>query len=233
MLEARQIYKSYFKKSVELPVLRGVDVRFAPGELTALVGRSGSGKSTLMHILATLDRPDVGEVWFDGRRVDDLPRRGRDAFRNRDIGIIFQFYHLLPELTALENVLSPAMIRQSVFGYWTHRRSLRHRAHAMLERVGLLERRHHKPAEMSGGEIQRVAIARALMCEPKMLLADEPTGNLDTETGATILELLRQLNRDDGLTIAMITHDDGIAATADRCINMTDGLLDEALPLAA
>lgn len=225
ILEARRIRKSYYKNEIELPVLRGVDVAFARGEMSALVGRSGSGKSTLMHLLATLDKPDEGEVWFDGQRVDHLSRRDRDSYRNREIGIIFQFYHLLPELTALENVLAPAMISRSVLGYFRDRKSLTARAEAMLERVGLLDRKTHKPSELSGGEMQRVAIARSLMSEPKLLLADEPTGNLDTETGESILQLLRQLNTDDGLTIVMITHDDAIAERADRCFRMQDGLL--------
>jgi len=227
ILEARGIRKSYFKNRIELPVLRGVDVAFEAGEMTAIVGRSGSGKSTLMHLLATLDQPDDGEVWFDGKRVDHLSRRVRDAYRNTQIGIIFQFYHLLPELTALENVLAPAMIRRSVMGFFRDRTNLRRRGDAMLDRVGLLDRRDHKPSEMSGGEMQRVAIARALMCGPQLLLADEPTGNLDTETGATILTLLRELNLDEQLSIVMITHDDAIAQTADRCFRMTDGLLDD------
>ncbi|MCC9657700.1 ABC transporter ATP-binding protein [Rhodopirellula halodulae] len=226
LLEARGIRKSYHKDKIELPILRGVDVGFVAGELTALVGRSGSGKSTLMHLLATLDHPDSGEVWFDGNRIDNQSRAKRDQYRNSQIGIIFQFYHLLPELSAIENVLAPAMIRRSVLGYLRDRKQLRLRAEAMLDRVGLLNRSHHQPSEMSGGEMQRVAIARSLMSNPKMLLADEPTGNLDTETGATILRLLRELNQEDDLTIVMITHDDAIAETADRCYRMCDGLLE-------
>ncbi|TWT73034.1 ABC transporter ATP-binding protein [Allorhodopirellula solitaria] len=225
LLEARGICKSYYKNKIELPVLRGVDVAFQHGEVSALVGRSGSGKSTLMHLLATLDQPDAGEVWFGGQRVDNLSRRQRDEYRNRQIGIIFQFYHLLPELSALENVLTPAMISRSVLGYCRDRKALTLRAEAMLDRVGLLDRKTHKPAEMSGGEMQRVAIARSLMSEPELLLADEPTGNLDTETGESILQLLRQLNTEDDLTIVMITHDETIAERADRCYRMQDGLL--------
>ena len=225
ILEARGIFKSYYKNKIELPVLRGVDVAFQHGEVSALVGRSGSGKSTLMHLLATLDQPDAGEVWFGGERIDNLSRRQRDSYRNRQIGIIFQFYHLLPELSALENVLTPAMISRSVLGYFRDRKSLTHRAEAMLDRVGLLDRKSHKPSEMSGGEMQRVAIARSLMSEPELLLADEPTGNLDTETGKSILQLRRQLNSEDGLTIVMITHDESIAERADRCYRMQDGLL--------
>lgn len=225
ILRATGIHKSYYKDRLELPVLRGVDVEVVPGRVTALVGRSGSGKSTLMHLMATLDRPDRGEIWFRDRRVDNASRSERDAFRNGQIGIIFQFYHLLPELTALENVLTPTMIGQTLFGYFRHRKEARRQAEAMLDRVGLLHRAGHKPAEMSGGEMQRAAIARALINSPKVLLADEPTGNLDTETGQDILKLLRDLNADEGLSIVMITHDDAIAESADVCYRVKDGRL--------
>ncbi|MFG0261835.1 MAG: ABC transporter ATP-binding protein [Novipirellula sp. JB048] len=226
VLQARDIHKSYHKNKIEVPVLRGVDVDIAAGKINALIGRSGSGKSTLMHLLATLDQPDRGEILFQGKRIDDAPRPQRDAYRNRDIGIIFQFYHLLPELTALENVLAPSMISQSVWGYFRNRRAIRQRAEAMLDRVGLMHRATHRPAEMSGGEMQRAAIARALMTDPTLLLADEPTGNLDTETGESILNLLMELNQQDDLTIVMITHDDAIAEKADICYRMQDGLLE-------
>ncbi|MEM9646234.1 MAG: ABC transporter ATP-binding protein [Planctomycetota bacterium] len=225
VLLARGIKKSYHKDSLEVPVLRGVDVEVTHGQVTALVGRSGSGKSTLMHILATLDQPDSGEVHFQGQRVDNASRKTRDAFRNRHIGIIFQFYHLLPELSAIENVLAPTMIGRSLADYFRTRKDTRRRAEAMLDRVGLLHRAKHRPSEMSGGEMQRTAIARSLMNDPTMLLADEPTGNLDTETGQDILKLLRGLNEDEGLTICMITHDDTIAESADVCHRMKDGQL--------
>jgi len=223
VLQARGVFKSYQKNHVEVPVLRGVDLDITPGDITALVGRSGSGKSTLMHLLATLDQPDRGEIWFRGSRIDNASRKERDAFRNRDVGIIFQFYHLLPELSALENVLAPAMIGQSTWAYFRNRKEARRQAEAMLDRVGLLHRATHKPSEMSGGEMQRAAIARALMTRPALLLADEPTGNLDTETGLEVLKLLRGLNVDDGLTIVMITHDESIAAVADKSWKMKDG----------
>ena len=234
VLQARGVFKSYQKDRVEVPVLRGIDLDVVPGEITALVGRSGSGKSTLMHLLATLDQPDQGEIWFRGQRIDNASRPERDAFRNRDVGIIFQFYHLLPELSAVENVLVPSMIGQSTWSYFMNRKAARKRAEAMLERVGLLHRATHKPSEMSGGEMQRTAIARSLMTQPAVLLADEPTGNLDTETGFEILKLLRGLNADDGLTIVMITHDESIAAGADRTWKMKDGRVeDERLKKAA
>ena len=232
VLQARGVYKSYHKDKIEVPVLRGVNLDITAGKVNALVGRSGSGKSTLMHLLATLDRPDKGEIHFRSSRIDNAPRYQRDAYRNSDIGIIFQFYHLLPELSALENVLAPTMIGQSVLQYFKNRREFKRRAEAMLDRVGLLHRATHKPTEMSGGEMQRAAIARALMTDPTLLLADEPTGNLDTDTGKSILKLLADLNRDDGLTIVMITHDDSIAENADVCYRMSDGLLESASQFA-
>lgn len=224
VLQACGIFKSYQKDSLEVPVLRGVDLEVTTGQITAMVGRSGSGKSTLMHLLATLDSPDAGEIRFRGRRIDNASRAERDAYRNRDIGVIFQFYHLLPELSAVENVLAPMMIGKSTWEYFTTRKQARLRAEAMLDRVGLLHRATHKPRELSGGEMQRTAIARSLMNSPSLLLADEPTGNLDAETGQDILKLLRGLNQDDGLTILMITHDDSIAAGADSIQRMRNGI---------
>lgn len=223
ILNACGLQKSYRKHGLEVPVLRGVDFDLPVGKLTAIVGRSGSGKSTLMHLLASLDSPDQGEIYFRGERIDNAPRKRRDAYRNREIGIIFQFYHLLPELSALENVLIPTMISRSLLTYYVGRRQLRARAIALLERVGLSHRLTHKPREMSGGEMQRTAIARALMCDPQVLLADEPTGNLDSETGSQILQLLRDLQREESLTIAMVTHDDGVAAQADHAIRLDGG----------
>ncbi len=184
-----------------------------------------------MHLLATLDQPDSGEVLFRGERIDNASRSRRDSYRNHDIGIIFQFYHLLPELSAMENVLAPTMIGRSAWNFFRHRKEAKQRAEAMLDRVGLLHRATHKPGEMSGGEMQRAAIARALMTDPSLLLADEPTGNLDTDTGLDILKLLTEINQDDGLTILMITHDDAIAADADRCHRMQDGQLEAASPI--
>lgn len=223
LLHARGLIKSYRKNRLEVPVLRGVDLEVPEGQITAMVGRSGSGKSTLMHLLATLDHPDQGEVYYRGERIDNASRRYRDTFRNREIGIIFQFYHLLPELTALENILAPAMIGRSALSYLRTRKQTRARATELLERVGLGHRGDHKPTEMSGGEMQRAAIARALMSGPSVLLADEPTGNLDTETGSEILTLLRGLNTSEGLTIVMVTHDDAIAKDADHTVRLENG----------
>ena len=184
---ASDLDKSYRKGPVEVPVLRGVDLDVREGEFLAIVGQSGSGKSTLLHLLGTLDAPDEGEIHFDGRRIDNLPGRDRDALRNRHFGMIFQFYHLLPELTTLENVLAPLMIAQGVWATsGAAAASIARRAEELLELVGLGHRLKHKPRELSGGEMQRAAIARALVAGPDLLLADEPTGNLDQSTGQEI-----------------------------------------------
>ncbi len=222
-MRAIGLAKSYRKASVEIPVLRGVDVEVLPGELLAVIGQSGSGKSTLLHLLCTLDAPDRGEIYFEGRRIDRLPAAERDRLRNRRFGMIFQFYHLLPELSTLENVLSPLMIRHGIWSYFRYRRAMRERAEELLEMVGLGHRLKHKPRELSGGEMQRAAIARALIAQPDLLLADEPTGNLDHATGMEILNLLRTLNDRQGLTIVMVTHDPAIARMADRTIRLADG----------
>ncbi len=223
ILSARGLVKSYHKLGLEVPVLRGVDFELASGKLTAIVGRSGSGKSTLMHLLASLDSPDAGEIHFGNERIDNATRARRDTYRNREIGIIFQFYHLLPELSALENVLTPTMISRSLWNYYRNQKQLKERARALLDRVGLAHRMNHKPRELSGGEMQRTAIARALMSDPQILLADEPTGNLDSETGIQILTLLRDLQREQNLTIAMVTHDDSVAVQADHAIRLENG----------
>lgn len=222
-ISAVGLVKSYNKSNVSVPVLRGVDFAAQEGKITAIIGQSGSGKSTLLHLLGTLDQPDEGEVHFMGERIDTLPRSKRDLFRNQKLGMIFQFYHLLPELSMLENVLTPCMIGQSFWSYFTQRKAMRERAEHLLETVGLSHRIHHRPRELSGGEMQRAAIARALISDPQILLADEPTGNLDQETGRGVLEILHQLNRDKGLTIVMVTHDESIAAQADRLVRLVQG----------
>ena len=220
---ARDVTKSYRRSKTIVPVLKGVDFSAERGKITAIVGQSGSGKSTLLHLLGTLDRPDSGEIDFDGQRTDNLPARQRDTFRNRQLGMIFQFYHLLPELTLLENVIAPAMIGQSVVSYFRNRTAILRRAKALTDMVGLSHRLHHKPCELSGGEMQRTAIARALVTDPKLLLADEPTGNLDQECGQSILQLMRDLNRDTGLTIVMVTHDENIAQQCDALVRLKGG----------
>ena len=226
-LSACNLKKSYQKGPVVIPVLRGVGLSVRQGELLSIIGKSGSGKSTLLHLLATLDAPDEGEIYFDGQRIDNLVGVERDGLRNGYLGMIFQFYHLLPELTTLENVLAPLMIEHSVWGYFRYRREIRERARHLLDLVGLSHRLRHKPRELSGGEMQRAAIARALVSAPQVLLADEPTGNLDHSSGREILDLLRRLNAEQNLTIVMVTHDLSIAQMADRSIELVQGRIEE------
>lgn len=226
LLRSNKVVKSYRKGKHVIPVLRGVDFSVTPGEFVAIVGQSGSGKSTLLHLLGTLDKPDAGEIFFEENRIDDLPSQARDLLRNKYFGMIFQFYHLLPELTTLENVLVPMMICQGALKYWMAKRKNTERAKHLLELVGLSHRLTHKPKELSGGEMQRAAIARALIADPQLLLADEPTGNLDGKTGEEILDLLRTLNAEQNLTIVMVTHDNAIAAGADRTVRLAEGLVE-------
>jgi len=228
ILRATGLRKSFRKGPVVVPVLRGVDLTVRQGEFLAVVGQSGSGKSTLLHLLGTLDAPDEGEIHFEDRRIDNLASPQRDVLRNKRFGMIFQFYHLLPEFNVLENVLAPLMIAQSVPGYLFRRRRYRRRAAEILKILGLDHRLKHRPRELSGGEMQRTAIARALVTRPDLLLADEPTGNLDYETGREILEVLCRLNRQQNLTIVMVTHDQGIAQQADRVVRLVDGRVQSA-----
>ena len=232
-LSAVGLVKGYRKGKTTVPVLHGTDVEVDRGEFVAVIGASGSGKSTLLHVLGLLDGPDKGTVTLDGRRIDNLPDRQRDALRNRTFGFIFQFYHLLPELSALENVMMPQLIRHGVISYMRHRKAIRGEATALLERVGLGHRLDHLPSELSGGEMQRAAIARALAGGPSILLADEPTGNLDAGTGQSVLELLRDLNKERGLTMMMVTHDNQIAQLADRVVRLTEGRIEEWAPALA
>ena len=224
-LSAVAVEKAYHKGKLKVPVLRGVDIEIRKGEFVSIVGQSGSGKSTLMHLLGLLDKPDIGEVRLDGDRIDDLPDRTRDQLRNRVFGFIFQFYHLLPELNLLENVLSTMMIRHTAWEYWKRRREFETTAREMIARVGLDHRLKHKPSELSGGEMQRAAIARALVGRPEILRADEPTGNLDISTGREILDLLMKLNEDQQLTIVMVTHDEAVAKLAHRTVRLAEGRL--------
>jgi lipoprotein-releasing system ATP-binding protein len=222
-LTCRGLFKSYRKGPIGIPVLQGIDLEVRQGEFLAIVGQSGCGKSTLLHLLGTLDRPDAGEITFDGHRIDSLPGSARDLLRNKHFGMIFQFYHLLPELTTLENVLAPALIANGTIDYWLRRGAHRRRAFELLELVGLAHRAKHKPRELSGGEMQRAAIARALLSQPKVLMADEPTGNLDRATGEQIMQTLCELNRREKLTIVMVTHDPWIAGQADRTVQLVEG----------
>jgi len=222
ILQAQGICKSYRMGATKLRVLKGVDLAVTKGEFVAIVGASGSGKSTLLHILGGLDRPDKGLVSFDGRDLDRFRAGELNRYRNKMVGFVFQFYHLLDELSVLENVFLPAMASKSVVGWFGCRRWARSRARELLGKLGLSERANHKPYQLSGGERQRVAIGRALMNEPRVLLADEPTGNLDSATGNDILDVLEKLNQ-AGQTIVMVTHDERIAQRAQRIITLADG----------
>lgn len=232
-LSAVGLRKSYSKGKNQVPVLHGVDLEIEHGEFVAVVGASGSGKSTLLHVLGLLDAPDGGSVRLDGNRIDNRPDREREVLRNRTFGFVFQFYHLLPELSALENVMMPQLIRHGFWSYLVHRGAVRREAAELLERVGLGHRFDHLPSELSGGEMQRAAIARSLAGGPSILLADEPTGNLDAASGQGVIELLRDLNRERGLTMMMVTHDNQIAQQADRIVRLAEGRIEEWAPALA
>ncbi len=224
IMEAQDVHKSYRMGQTQVRVLKGVNLKINPGEFTAIIGASGSGKSTLLHILGALDRPDKGTVRFRGDDLATQSGRQMNRFRNRTVGFVFQFYHLLDELNVLENVLLPKMAGKSFAGWLVCRRAAKNRAKELLSQFGLSQRVRHKPYQLSGGERQRAAIARALMNEPEILLADEPTGNLDSKTGNGILEVLERLNG-TGQTIVIVTHDERIAARAGRVIRLADGII--------
>ncbi|UCG60213.1 MAG: ABC transporter ATP-binding protein [Phycisphaerales bacterium] len=208
--------------ATEVKVLKGVNLAVEEGEFVAIVGSSGSGKSTLLHILGGLDKPGRGAVSFEGRDLSRFSAGELNRFRNKAVGFVFQFYHLLDELSVLENVFLPTMVSKSVIGWLGYRRQARRRARELLVQLGLSDRANHKPYQLSGGERQRVAIGRALMNAPRLLLADEPTGNLDSATGNGILDSLEELNK-AGQTVVMVTHDERIAQRARRTITLADG----------
>jgi lipoprotein-releasing system ATP-binding protein len=217
LIALRNLTKEYVDGPRVVRVLTGLYLDIAAGERIAIVGESGVGKSTLLHILGTLDRPTSGEVWFDGEDMATKSDHELARFRNREIGFVFQFHHLLPDFTALENVMMPAWIG-GVGAEEAERRAAR-----LLTRVGLAERFEHKPGELSGGEQQRVAIARALVQEPRVVLADEPTGNLDPVTGAGVQDLLIELNRERHLTLVVVTHNRALADAMDRILRLAGG----------
>ncbi len=224
VLRAANLHKHYRMGDADLHVLRGVTLEVARGKWAAVLGASGCGKSTLLHLLGGLDRPDEGQVHFNGRDIFSL-RGGRlDRYRSHHVGFVFQFYHLLPELTALENVLIGAMVGRGFLQWVGQGKALRGRAAELLDTLGLGQRLRHRPNKLSGGERQRVAIARALVNQPDVLLADEPTGNLDADTGRRLLEVFHQLHA-KGQTIVMVTHDAQIAAAADHRWRLADGRL--------
>jgi len=226
-LYAESIYKSYRMGAAEVKVLKGVNLAVEKGEFVAVVGASGSGKSTLLHILGALDRPDKGVVKFEGRDLSRFGAAELNRFRNKMVGFVFQFYHLLDELTVLENVFLPTMASKSILGWLSCRRWAKDRARQLLAQLGLSDRADHKPYQLSGGERQRVAIGRALMNQPRLLLADEPTGNLDSAAGNGILNTFENLNK-AGQTIVMVTHNERIAQRAGRIIKLVDGKISRA-----
>ena len=217
ILSAKDVKKSYkITKNSSLPVLKGIDLEIYDGEIVAIVGKSGTGKSTLLHILGTLDKPDSGEVLFEGNNVFAMRERQISEFRNKSLGFIFQFHHLLPEFTAIENVMIASMI--------SGKRN-EEKAMELMKEVGISERANHKPSEISGGEAQRVAIARALINSPRLVLADEPTGNLDSENAEAIIELLFSLRDKFNHTFVIVTHNDEFAEKCDRVIHLQDGMV--------
>ncbi len=217
LVEAIKIEKSFYPPAGELKILKGVDLSIREGEVLAIMGASGVGKSTFLHVLGTLDRPTSGNVFYEGKDVFTMDNTSLASFRNGTIGFVFQFHHLLPEFTALENVMIPGMISSG------NPADLKSRGEELLDELGVLERKDHRPGELSGGEQQRVAVARALILNPKVVLADEPTGNLDTTTGEDLFKLLLRLNRDRGITFVIVTHNESLSKRCHRVLKMVDG----------
>lgn len=220
MIEARNIHKVYEESKKPLPVLKGVNLKIEKGEFVAIVGPSGVGKSTLLYLLGGLDSPTSGEIIFQGENIYKLSDEELARARNKKIGFVFQFYHLLGELNALENVLLPGLLKS-----WWDKKDKERYAASLLDKLGLSGRLTHRPGQLSGGEQQRVAIARALMNKPETLLCDEPTGNLDSENGNNILNFIRQFNKEEHLTVVMVTHNKEIASSADRVVHLRDGII--------
>lgn len=220
IVEAIKIEKSFYPPAGELKILRGVDLSIGEGEVLGIVGASGVGKSTFLHVLGTLDRPTSGNVFYEGKDVFAMDNTSLASFRNRTIGFVFQFHHLLPEFTALENVMIPGLISSG------NQAQLASRAEELLNELGVLERKDHRPGELSGGEQQRVAVARALILSPKVVLADEPTGNLDTATGEDLFNLLLRLNSGRGITFVLVTHNESLSRRCHRVLKMVDGRLE-------
>ena len=224
LLEVKDLYKSYGNGSAKVEVLKGINLTIEAGDTVALVGPSGAGKSTLLHVMGTIDRPSAGNVLFDGQEIFSLSDQSLAAFRNGSIGFVFQFHHLLPEFSALENVMMPLLIGG------VKRSKAEGRARGLLDDVGLSHRVTHRPGELSGGEQQRVAIARALVRSPRLLLADEPTGNLDRRTSEEIHALLYSIQQSTGISLVIVTHNEQLAAGMGRTIRFVDGRIVEAAP---
>lgn len=221
ILEAIRIEKSFYTQAGELKVLKGVDLYIEEGEMVSIVGASGAGKSTLLHILGAIDRPTSGKVIYEGIDIFSRNNGYLTRFRNETVGFVFQFHHLLPEFTALENVMMPGMIAKETLRIDTE--EIVDRAERLLSDLGLYERKNHRPGELSGGEQQRVAVARALIMNPRVVLADEPTGNLDTATGEDLFNLLIKLNKDRGIAFVIVTHNESLSKRCNRTLRMVDG----------
>jgi len=228
MIQVRGVKKSFRMGESTVEVLRGVDFDLAPGEFVAIEGRSGSGKSTLLHLMGALDSPDAGSIKLNGVDFASMSSSQKNVVRNREIGFVFQFYHLLPELNVLQNTLLATKVQHGWLGYRSRRAETESRAAELLKSLGVDHRMKHKPQQLSGGERQRVAIARALMNKPRVLLADEPTGNLDVETGRQIVDVLEKLHVETGQSIVMVTHDRSLARKADRVLLMRGGVMVDA-----
>jgi ABC-type lipoprotein export system ATPase subunit len=222
-IRLNRISKTYHLGEMDVPVLKGISLTVAKGEMVALMGPSGGGKTTLMNILGCLDHATAGEYWLDGREISRFSARERARLRNRLIGFVFQNFNLLPRTTALENVIMPLVYSHQNIS----EREMRQRGEQLLAKVGLSERAHHQPSQLSGGQQQRVAIARALVNHPSLLFADEPTGNLDSRTSEETLQMFQALNGEEGITIVLVTHDPGVAQHAGRIIRIRDGLLEQ------
>lgn len=219
VLEAKNITKTFTDGRLNVDILKGLSLQVEAGQFTSIVGASGSGKSTLLHILGGLDRPTSGEIFLNKERFDTLDEKTRGYLRNENLGFVYQFHHLLPEFTALENVAMPLMLRHSV-----NYKQASQQAEYLLDRVGMSHRLTHQPGELSGGERQRVALARALVTQPKVMLADEPTGNLDRNTAFKIFELLTELKKEFNMAMLIVTHDEELARSADKILHMQDGI---------
>src|SRR4030065_1529434 len=224
LIETQNLRKSFITKAGELQVLKGIDLSISEREMVSIVGASGVGKSTLLYILGALDKPTVGKVFFQGIDISSLDEDSLATFRNTTVGFVFQFHHLLPEFTALENVMMPGLIlRSQKSEVRSQYKEIHKKAEGLLDEMGLLERKEHRPGELSGGEQQRVAVARALVLEPKVILADEPTGNLDTETGEELFNRLIHLNKEKGVTFIIVTHNESLSKRCHRSLRMVDG----------
>jgi lipoprotein-releasing system ATP-binding protein len=223
LIETSQLKKSFITDAGNLHVLKGIDLSIKEGEMVGIVGASGVGKSTLLHILGALDKPTSGKVLYNGEDIFSLNENSLALFRNKTIGFVFQFHHLLPEFTAIENVMMPGLISIRREASGVRRKEIKEKAEKLLDEMGLSERKGHRPGELSGGEQQRVAVARALILEPKVVLADEPTGNLDTATGEDLFNLLINLNKEKGLTFVIVTHNESLSKHCHRTIRMVDG----------